>query len=119
MSVVATFRKSVGRTEPRGFDALRDVEHVEAFGDHDRVNINVATRETVVEFHHIRIVVEEVLSGFERWLLVERMPQHECIATADDASIFQFPGNAARGVPGAQHDERLPGRCRWDKQAKR
>jgi len=35
------------------------------------------------------------------------MPQHEGIAAADHAGIFQFPGNAACRVSRAQQDKSL------------
>src|SRR5208282_3230016 len=106
--VLRDFQKVVGGTEAGGLDGAGDVEHGEAFGYDDGVEVNVAAPEALVNVDYVCGLVEEIFSSLERVLVAQVVPEDESFFAANDAGTLEFGGDAVRGVAGAQQDEGLP-----------
>jgi len=92
--------------EAGGFDCLRDVEDVEAFGDGDGDGVDVALEQAGVDLGERGGVVEAVLAGLEGSGLVGAQ-QVEAVLAADDAGAGELRGDARGGGAGGDFDEGL------------
>ncbi len=59
------FQEVIRGAESGGFDGASDVEHGEAFGNDDGMEINVAAAETLLEVDDVCRLLEEIFSGLE------------------------------------------------------
>jgi hypothetical protein len=78
------------------------------------VDVNITAGEAVVDVDGVRVTLEKILSGLERGTSMKRMPQDESVGAADDPSGFQFAGDVAGGVSGAEEDELLGAGGSWE-----
>ncbi len=94
--------------EAGGFDSVGDVEDIEAFGNDDGVEKDVAADEAAVDFQGGGGVVEAVLSGTEA-AMDEEAEEVEGEAGAEDAVLLEQGADLQRGGAGGNVDEALGG----------
>ena len=68
MSERATFRKSSAEPSPAAFDRPGNVEYGEAFRDDNRMEVDVATAQALLNFDDIGGLVEQILAGLEAFV---------------------------------------------------
>jgi hypothetical protein len=73
------------------------------------VEVDIAAAQAVLNVDDIRRLIEKIFAGFQRALVMSVVPENEGLFTLNDSGVLQFSGDAARGVAGAQQDERLRG----------
>ena len=102
------FQEFLARPQSRVLHRLRDVEHGVAFGNDDRVHVNIAAHQAVMHVHGSRGLVKKIFAGLQRLFAMEPMPEDKGQTAADHARRLQFSGDPAGGVSRAQHYEFLP-----------
>ena len=103
----------VGGAQSGLFHGAGDIEHGEAFGNDDGVKIDVAATKSLLDVDDVGRFVEEIFAGLQRASMMVVVPQDEGFLALDHSGIFQFGGNAAGGISGAQHNDCL--RARGDR----
>ena len=83
-------------TQLRLFNRGGDVKHVVAFRHNQSLEINIATRDSVIDFARGGAMVKSVLAGFKRFASVQIVPRQECVLAADDSGIRQVGCDVAR-----------------------
>ena len=92
----------VGRAQSRPFDRPRNVEDGEAFRDDNRMKVNVATAQALLNFNDIGGLVEQILASLQAASVMVVVPEDEGALAADDSGFLQFGGNMAGGVSRTQ-----------------
>ena len=71
------FQEIVGGAEAGVFDGAGDVEHGEAFGHDDGVEVDVAAAEALLNVNDVRRLVEEIFPGLEGAAVMVVVPEDE------------------------------------------
>ena len=90
------------RSETGVFHRLGNIEHGEAFGDGDNVEVDIAARDAIVNLGKSRLALEKILTRLQGWFGMQHVPQTKDQFAADHPGLFQLGANPASGVPGMQ-----------------
>src|SRR5581483_1974883 len=98
------------RTQTGVVDCGRNIEHVEAFGNHYCVKVDVPVSQAVMNCYRACAVFKKIFAGFERSPSMEGMPKHKSMCIADYAGRLEFTRHSPGRVSLMQQDEFLPSR---------
>src|SRR6185437_12333550 len=74
-------QKFLSRAQTGGFHRLGYFKHVESFGDHYRVYVNVAPRQAAVHLNEIGRMIEKVFTRLQGVGMNHEMPEQESCGT--------------------------------------
>ncbi len=111
------FQEIVALTQAGFVHGRRNVEHVEAFWDDQSMEIDVTSRNAVIDLARVRGMVEGILARLERRASAKIVPGQKRSLIADDPSVRQVGSNSPGRRTGLELDKLLRIRSRGQQQA--
>src|SRR5262249_37954030 len=91
--------KFLAPAESRLLHSRGDVKDVEALRDHESAHVDIAARNSIVNFAQPGGMVKGVFTGLERCTPMQIVPGQERVAAADDPGILQIAGDVPGRTP--------------------